>query len=220
MRLFSNWIRNWLGPMDKAFWALLSLARTLFLRANTFPKTVLFQIFALVTKFSIVVWRLGPDSQAFLTMLGNSGWWIHIVWNLNGLLAVAGGGRRETSKRTGQWSENTLGRWVTEASGKRSLQVGFAKHLSMRSRIRSVTCLPIVQVYFGPEKPRSKKLQSSKYDLNSKALFRLIYLPPILSFPHKISLKSPNISQGGVCNRATWDKFSHKIFLLAKRGLA
>ena len=220
MSLFSNWIRNWLGPMYKAFWIPLSLARTLFLWANTFPRNVLFQIFC----FSHKIFNSRVETRTRLPGIFNNVRKLRVVnphrvkseW----FISCSRGGGRETSKRTGQWSKNTLGRWVIEASGKRSLQAGFAKHLSMRSRIRSVTCLPIVQVYFGPEKPRSKKLQSSKHDLNSKGLFRLIYLPPILSFPHKISLKSPNISQGGVCNRATWDKFSHKIFLSAKRGLA
>ena len=137
-----------------------------------------------------------------------------MVWNLNGFLAEIGGGL-VNSRSTGQLSENTLGKWVTEASGKRILQEGLAKHLSMCSNIRSVTCLRLDQVNLGLENPRSKKFQSSKHVLNSKALLRLIYLPLNLLFSHKISLKSPNSNQGRLCKSATYDRLDHKIFLSA-----
>ena len=140
MRLFSNWIRKWLGLLDRAFWAPFSLANTLFFRPKILPNTSLFRTLALSTKFLMAKWRLDSDSQALLTTLGNFGWWIHIVWNLKGFSTEVSGGL-DSSSRTGQRSENTLGKWIIGASGKRTLQEGFAKHLSMRSKIRSETYL-------------------------------------------------------------------------------
>ena len=66
-----------------------------------------------------------------------------------------------SSKRTGQWFENTLGRCVTDASGKRILHEGFAKHLSILSSMRFETCRRLDQVYLGPENPKSMRLQAS-----------------------------------------------------------
>ena len=107
------------------------------------------------------------------------------------------------------------------ASGKRILQVRLAKHLSMRSQMRLMTCLRFDHVYYGPKKPRSKKLHLSRQALKSKALLRLIFLPPpSLSFPLRIPLKSPRKSQGKLCKLATCDRLDHKIFLSFNRGLA
>ena len=77
------------------------------------------------------------------------------------------------------------------------------KHLSMRSRIRSETCLRLDHINFGPENPRSRRLQESRQALKLKALLRLTCLPPNLSSLHSTLLKSLKRSQGTLCNWAT-----------------
>ena len=115
---------------------------------------------------------LSPD-QAFSTTFENCGCNNHMVWKRKGLFVTLALWPKSSIK-TGQWSKNVLGRWVTVASEYNILQLGLAKHLSILLRMRFVTGLLLVHVYFGPAKPKSKKLQLSKYSLNSKALFRLI----------------------------------------------
>ena len=137
--------------------------------------------------FLIAKPRLDSEPQAFLTTLGNSGWCIHMVWNLKGLSCFAGGGGALRSSRSiGQWFKNTLGRWVANASGKSTLRSGFVKHLSIHSKTKFETCLQLDKVNLGPEKPRPKKLQASKQSLNSRALLRLTSLPRSFSSPQRI----------------------------------
>ena len=138
--------------------------------------------------FLIAKPRLDSEPQAFLTTLGNSGWCIHMVWNLKGLSCFAGGGggALRSSRSTGQWFKNTLGRWVTNASRKSTLRSGFVKHLSIHSKTKFETCLQLDKVNLGPEKPRPKKLQASKQSLNSRALLRLTSLPRSFSSPQRI----------------------------------
>ena len=99
-------------------------------------------------------------------------------------------------------------------------QDGLAKHLSNLSKIRPAICLRLDQVKFGPENPKSSRLEKSIHSLNSIALFRLIFLPPNLSSPIRISLKSSSSNQGRLCKFATLDRLDHNILLLAIQGLA
>ena len=99
---------------------------------------------------------LSPD-QISSTTFRNCGCNSHMVWKRKGIFVTLDL-LPKSSIKTGQWSENVLGRWVTVASGYNILQLGLTKHLSILSRMRLVTGLLLVHVYFGPTKPKSKKL--------------------------------------------------------------
>ena len=190
MCCFSKWTRKSLGFLTRASWIPLSLASTLFFLVNRFPNISTFHCLTFLVKLVIANDRGWTWSQLSLTNLGNPGWRSHIDWNLKGLFFAVVGGLLSLI-RTRQWSEKTLVKWVTKASEYKSLQEGFAKHLSILSKIKSVICLRLDHVYFGPEKPNSKKLQQSRQSLNSKALLRFIFLLPYLSSPLRTLLKSP-----------------------------
>ena len=116
---------------------------------------------------------LSPDQASPITF-GNWGYNNHMVWKRKGLFVTLDL-LPKSSIKTGQWFKKFLGRWVTVALGYNILQLGLTKHLSILSRMRLVTGLLLVHIYFGPAKPKSKKLQLSNHSLNSKALFRLNY---------------------------------------------
>ena len=195
-------IRNSLGLLANAFWAPPILASTLLFLANKFSNTSWFHFLAFMVKFEMATEREIFLSQASLTTLGKLGWVIYIVWKRKGLLNWFGLGLLN-SIRTGWWFEKVLGKWVTTASGYRILHKELAKHLSILSRIRSVICLLLDHVNLGPTKPKSTNLHASRHALKSMALLRFIWLPPNLSSPHRISIKSPTISQGRLCNWLT-----------------
>ena len=103
------------------------------------------------------------------------------AWNRNGREAKGGGRDPFVSIRSRQWSEYTLGKCLTDASGYKWRHSALAKALSNRTFIYGFPPTSFHHVNFGPVNPKSINPQSSIHLANLAHFLMTLLEPPHLS---------------------------------------